>query len=96
MEELVEGKPAHLDFPIEAACPECGASIRVQMKYNKEFGEFMDFMRTQKEMSAVAGSYTYNGEAVCSCGKPASVSLSVVARDVKRRDKPGEQTPANP
>ena len=76
----------HPDLPIEAACPVCGVGVRMQIKYNNEFNNLMIFLRTQKEMRSLAGSYTYKGESTCSCGKLLRVHLSITARDIKERD----------
>jgi len=93
MEEQICRAMFHPDLPVEAACPVCGAGVRVQIKYNEEFNNFMSFLGTQKEMRSLAGSYTYKGENTCSCGRLLRVHLSVTARDIKKRDevqnKPG-------
>jgi rubredoxin len=72
------------DVPIDVACPACGGRAHVQIKYNKEINDFMDFMGTQPEMSSFAGSYTFKGTQICSCERLLRVSLSVTARDLKK------------
>jgi len=89
MEEQIDGAQSHPDLPIEAACPACGARALVQIKYNREFNRFMDFMGTQKEMKSLAGSYTYNGACRCPCGRLLRVFLSVTARDIPDAKKAG-------
>jgi len=72
------------DIPLDVACPECGARVRIRAKYDQKMSNFMRLMGTQPEMSSLAGNYTFKNSQACSCGKTVIASLHVIARNMKK------------